>query len=78
MPCETFSLCDEKYDVEQARKPWNIVLVGHKIGKLEPLCSEMVLLNILRILLCAHPLKPNQMDTILNYEGGMNRIVIFK
>ena len=44
MPFETLSLCDEKGDVEQARKPWNIVPAGQKIGKLEPLFSEMVLL----------------------------------
>jgi len=41
LPCETLSLCDEKGDVEQARKPWNIVPAGHKIGKPEPLFSEM-------------------------------------
>ena len=40
MPFKTLSLCDEKYDVEQSRKPWNIVLAGHKIGKLEPSFSE--------------------------------------
>ena len=77
MPCETLSLCDEKCDVEQVRKPWNIVPASHKIGKQEPLFSEMVLLYILIILLCAHPLKSNQMDEILNYEGGINRKVIF-
>ena len=46
MTCETLSLCDEKSDVEQARKPWNIVLAGHKIEKIEPLFLEMVLLYI--------------------------------
>ena len=55
----------------------NLFFYGHKIGKRESLYSKMVLLYILRILLCAHPLKSNQMDKILNYEGGMNRIVIF-
>ena len=44
MPCETLSLCDEKGDVEQAGKPWNIVPAGQKIGKPKPLFSEMVLL----------------------------------
>ena len=44
MPYETLSLCDEKGDVEQAGKPWNIVSFGQKIGKPEPLFSEMVLL----------------------------------
>ena len=44
MPCETLVLCDEKGDIEHARKPWNIAPTGHKIGKPKPLFSEMVLL----------------------------------
>ena len=44
MPCETLSLCDEKGDVEQARKPWNIVPTGHNIDNPKPLFLEMVLL----------------------------------
>ncbi|KAK9146016.1 hypothetical protein Sjap_005919 [Stephania japonica] len=27
------SLCDEKGDIERARRPWDIIPVGHKIGK---------------------------------------------
>lgn len=41
LPYETLSLSDEKGDVEQAGKPWKIVPAGHKIGKPEPLFSEM-------------------------------------
>eukprot|EP01018_Ginkgo_biloba_P028836 Gb_31125 [translate_table: standard] len=41
LPHETLSLCDENGDIERAKRPWDIVPAGHKIGKPEPLFSEM-------------------------------------
>ncbi|PQQ02754.1 hypothetical protein Pyn_14250 [Prunus yedoensis var. nudiflora] len=35
------SLCDDKGDIDRARRPWEIVPVGHKIGKPEPLFKEL-------------------------------------
>ncbi|XP_021894266.1 methionine--tRNA ligase, cytoplasmic [Carica papaya] len=36
-----FSLCDDKGELDKARKPWEILLAGHKIGKPEPLFKEL-------------------------------------
>ncbi|XP_004296962.1 PREDICTED: probable methionine--tRNA ligase [Fragaria vesca subsp. vesca] len=42
LPAEThISLCDDKGDIDRARKPWEIVPIGHKIGKPEPLFKEL-------------------------------------
>ncbi|PQQ11942.1 putative methionine--tRNA ligase [Prunus yedoensis var. nudiflora] len=42
LPPEThISLCDDKGDIDRARRPWEIVPVGHKIGKPEPLFKEL-------------------------------------
>ncbi|XP_062109223.1 probable methionine--tRNA ligase [Humulus lupulus] len=38
---EQLSLSDEKGDIDRARKPWDIVPSGHKIGKPEPLFKEL-------------------------------------
>ncbi|CAB4269529.1 unnamed protein product [Prunus armeniaca] len=35
------SLCDDKGDIDRARRPWEIVPVGHKIEKAEPLFKEL-------------------------------------
>ncbi|XP_042515610.1 probable methionine--tRNA ligase [Macadamia integrifolia] len=35
------SLCDEKGDVDRARRPWEVLPIGHKIGKPEPLFKEL-------------------------------------
>lgn len=41
LPSETqLSLSDG--DIERARRPWEIVPCGHKIGKPEPLFKELV------------------------------------
>lgn len=43
MPPETsFLLCDEKGDIERAKRPWEIVPAGHRIGTPEPLFKELV------------------------------------
>ena len=43
MPSETtFSLCDEKGDIERAKRPWEFVPPGHRIGTPEPLFKELV------------------------------------
>jgi methionyl-tRNA synthetase len=43
-PETNISLCDDKGDIERARRPWEIVPIGHKIGKPEPLFKELVCL----------------------------------
>ncbi|XP_020270912.1 probable methionine--tRNA ligase [Asparagus officinalis] len=35
------SLCDEKGDTEKAKRPWDFLPSGHKIGKPEPVFKEM-------------------------------------
>ncbi|XP_007204253.2 probable methionine--tRNA ligase [Prunus persica] len=40
-PEKHISLCDDKGDIDRARRPWEIVPVGHKIGKPEPLFKEL-------------------------------------
>ncbi|KAK9933167.1 hypothetical protein M0R45_020372 [Rubus argutus] len=40
-PETNISLCDDKGDIERARRPWEIVPIGHKIGKPEPLFKEL-------------------------------------
>lgn len=43
LPSEThLSLCDDEGDIDRARRPWEIVPIGHKIGKPEPLFKELV------------------------------------
>lgn len=37
------SLSDDKGDVEIAKRPWEILPVGHKIGTPAPLFKELVL-----------------------------------
>lgn len=39
---EQLSLADEKGDIDRARRPWDILSSGHKIGKPEPLFKELV------------------------------------
>ncbi|KAK4404026.1 putative methionine--tRNA ligase [Sesamum angolense] len=42
LPLETqLSLCDEKGDVERAKRPWDILPAGHKIGTPAPLFKEL-------------------------------------
>eukprot|EP00262_Sarcandra_glabra_P020927 TRINITY_DN8529_c0_g2_i4.p1 TRINITY_DN8529_c0_g2~~TRINITY_DN8529_c0_g2_i4.p1 ORF type:complete len:812 (+),score=143.20 TRINITY_DN8529_c0_g2_i4:37-2436(+) len=42
LPPETqLSFCDEKGDIDKARRPWEILTTGHKIGVPEPLFKEM-------------------------------------
>ncbi|PQQ07090.1 putative methionine--tRNA ligase isoform X1 [Prunus yedoensis var. nudiflora] len=42
LPPEThISLYDDKGDIARARRPWEIVPIGHKIGKPEPLFKEL-------------------------------------
>eukprot|EP00262_Sarcandra_glabra_P020925 TRINITY_DN8529_c0_g2_i2.p1 TRINITY_DN8529_c0_g2~~TRINITY_DN8529_c0_g2_i2.p1 ORF type:complete len:812 (+),score=137.57 TRINITY_DN8529_c0_g2_i2:37-2436(+) len=42
LPPETqLSFCDEKGDVDKARKPWDVIPAGHKIGTPEPLFKEL-------------------------------------
>lgn len=43
-PEKQVSLCDEKGDIDGARRPWEIIPVGHKIGTPVPLFKEMVFL----------------------------------
>ncbi|VVA38699.1 PREDICTED: aminoacyl tRNA [Prunus dulcis] len=40
-PEKHISLCDDKGDIDRARRPWEIVPVGHKIAKPEPLFKEL-------------------------------------
>lgn len=42
LPPSQFSLSDENGDVEKARRPWEILPAGHKIGKPEPLFKDLV------------------------------------
>ena len=43
LPPETrLSLCDENGDLERARKPWELLPAGHKMGTPEPLFNELV------------------------------------
>ncbi|XP_077212936.1 methionine-tRNA ligase, putative / methionyl-tRNA synthetase, putative / MetRS [Tasmannia lanceolata] len=42
LPSEAqLSICDEKGDVDRARRPWEILPAGHKIGTPEPLFKEL-------------------------------------
>lgn len=41
LPPEKFSLCDETGDLERAKKPWESLPAGHKIGTPEPLFKEL-------------------------------------
>ncbi|PQM40055.1 putative methionine--tRNA ligase [Prunus yedoensis var. nudiflora] len=41
LPETHISLCDDKGDIDRARRPWEIVPIGHKIGKPEPLFKEL-------------------------------------
>eukprot|EP00252_Welwitschia_mirabilis_P007445 TRINITY_DN1880_c0_g1_i1.p1 TRINITY_DN1880_c0_g1~~TRINITY_DN1880_c0_g1_i1.p1 ORF type:complete len:813 (-),score=184.82 TRINITY_DN1880_c0_g1_i1:280-2718(-) len=41
LPFDTLSLSDEKGDFERVKNLWDIVPAGHRIGKPEPLFSEM-------------------------------------
>ncbi|XVF65270.1 hypothetical protein PTKIN_Ptkin09bG0234000 [Pterospermum kingtungense] len=40
-PQAQISLCDEKGDVDRARRPWEIIPAGHKIGEPKPLFEEL-------------------------------------
>ena len=43
LPPEThLSLSDDEGEIDRARRPWEIVPIGHKIGKPEPLFKELV------------------------------------
>ncbi|KAJ6302357.1 hypothetical protein OIU77_016444 [Salix suchowensis] len=41
LPPEQASLCDEKGDMDKAKRPWEILPAGHKIGTPEPLFKEL-------------------------------------
>ena len=41
-PEKRLSLCNENGDLERARKPWELMPAGHKIGTPEPLFNELV------------------------------------
>lgn len=45
-PEAQLSLSDEKGDIDRARRPWDIIPSGHKIGKPEPLFKELVCLAL--------------------------------
>jgi methionyl-tRNA synthetase len=36
------SLSDDKGDVDRARRPWDLLSAGHKIGTPKPLFKELV------------------------------------
>ena len=40
-PQAQISLCDEKGDFDRARRPWEIIPAGHKIGDPKPLFEEL-------------------------------------
>ena len=40
-PQAQISLCDEKGDVDRARRPWEIIPAAHKIGDPKPLFEEL-------------------------------------
>ena len=42
VPPEQLSLADEKGDIDMAKRPWDIVPSGHRIGNPEPLFKELV------------------------------------
>lgn len=43
LPPETsVSLRDENGEIERAKRPWEIIPAGHKIGAPEPLFKELV------------------------------------
>lgn len=42
LPPEKASLCDEKGDIDRAKKPWEYLSTNHKIGTPEPLFKELV------------------------------------
>ncbi|KAG6741540.1 hypothetical protein POTOM_054802 [Populus tomentosa] len=42
LPLEQASLCDEKGDIDRAKRPWDILPAGHKIGTPEPLGLHVV------------------------------------
>jgi methionyl-tRNA synthetase len=46
-PERQLSLCDETGDLERAKKPWESLPAGHKIGTPEPLFKDLV--YILRV-----------------------------
>lgn len=50
LPPETLSLCDEKGEVDKARRPWDIIPSGHKIGTPQPLFKELVFYNFCLVL----------------------------
>ncbi|XP_043719638.1 probable methionine--tRNA ligase [Telopea speciosissima] len=41
LPRSHLSLCDEKGDIDRARRLWEVLPIGHKIGKPEPLFKEL-------------------------------------
>ncbi|XP_027116835.1 probable methionine--tRNA ligase isoform X1 [Coffea arabica] len=41
LPLEQISLCDEKGDIERAKRPWEILSAGHRIGTPKPLFKEL-------------------------------------
>nr|XP_027119045.1 probable methionine--tRNA ligase [Coffea arabica] len=41
LPFEQISLCDEKGDIERAKRPWEILSAGHRIGNPKPLFKEL-------------------------------------
>ncbi|KAJ6290053.1 hypothetical protein OIU78_025882 [Salix suchowensis] len=41
LPLEQASLCDEKGDMDRAKRPWDILPAGHKIGTPEPLFKDL-------------------------------------
>lgn len=41
-PEEHLSFSDEKGDIDKAKRPWDFLPSGHRIGKPEPLFKELV------------------------------------
>ena len=41
-PDEDLSFCDDKGETAKAKRPWEFVPAGHKIGKPVPLFKELV------------------------------------
>ena len=53
-PQAQISLCDEKGDFDRARRPWEIIPAGHKIGDPKPLFEELVSLPLLCYMSICH------------------------
>lgn len=53
-PEENLSFSEEKGEIAKAKTPWDLVPVGHKIGKPIPLFEELVRLSFRIFLFVGH------------------------